>query len=57
MKKPSRFVMTLGVAAAVGGLSAAIAGMDAGNTPSITPKAMADALHLVMDSDRTVYTQ
>jgi len=30
---------------------------DAGNTPTITPKAMADALHLVMDSDRAVYTK
>ena len=28
-----------------------------GNTPSITPKTMADALHLVMDSDRAVYTR
>lgn len=28
-----------------------------GETPSITPKAMADALHMVMDSDRTVYTR
>ena len=27
------------------------------DTPSITPKAMADALHLVMDSDRTIYTR
>ncbi len=27
------------------------------NKPMITPKAMADALHLVMDSDRTIYTK
>lgn len=27
------------------------------DTPSITPKTMADALHLVMDSDRAVYTR
>lgn len=26
-------------------------------TPTITPKAMADALHMVMDSDRAVYTR
>lgn len=30
---------------------------DAGETPSITPRAMADALHMVMDSDRAVYTR
>lgn len=30
---------------------------DAGSKPTITPKAMADALHLVMDSDRAVYTK
>lgn len=27
------------------------------DTPSITPRTMADALHLVMDSDRAVYTR
>ena len=30
---------------------------DIGDKPVITPKAMADALHLVMDSDRAVYTK
>ncbi len=30
---------------------------DAGNAPTITPKTMADALHMVMDSDRAVYTK
>jgi hypothetical protein len=30
---------------------------DAKDTPTITPKTMADALHAVMDSDRTVYTK
>jgi len=30
---------------------------DAADTPSITPKTMADALHMVMDSDRAVYTR
>ena len=38
-------------------VTAAIAGSDSGDTPSITPRAMADALHLVMDSDRAVYTK
>lgn len=41
--------MTLGVAAAIAN--------DAADTPSITPKTMADALHMVMDSDRAVYTR
>ena len=30
---------------------------DAGDSPTITPRAMADALHMVMDSDRAVYTR
>ena len=39
-------------------LSAGIAwATDEGDTPSITPRAMADALHMVMDSDRAVYTK
>lgn len=33
------------------------AGDDVATAPSISPKTMADALHLVMDSDRTVYTK
>jgi hypothetical protein len=49
-------VLTLAVAAALGA-SLSNAAPSAGDTPSITPKTMADALHLVMDSDRTVYTQ
>ena len=57
MKRLHKTLLGLGVAASVAGLTSAIAGTDAGNTPSITPKAMADALHLVMDSDRTIYTR
>ena len=39
-------------------VSAGIAlAVDVADKPMITPKAMADALHLVMDSDRTVYTR
>lgn len=57
MKALSKTVWALGMTATAGGLSVAIAGMDAGSTPSISPRTMADALHLVMDSDRTVYTQ
>jgi hypothetical protein len=46
---------------ALGGALTAAAGMavatDMADKPMISPKAMADALHLVMDSDRTVYTR
>ncbi len=56
MKLLNKTIVALGVAASVGTMTAAVAG-DAGTTPSITPKAMADALHLVMDSDRAVYTK
>ena len=50
--------LLISVGAAVGlvaTLGTAIGGV--GETPSISPKAMADALHLVMDSDRAVYTK
>ena len=57
MKHLRKTALSLGLAASTVALTAAIAGPDAGSTPSITPKAMADALHLVMESDRTVYTQ
>jgi hypothetical protein len=50
-------LVALGVVASAGAISATIAATGVGETPSITPKAMADALHLVMDSDRTVYTR
>lgn len=45
------------VTSALIGSTTLIASADMGETPSITPRAMADALHLVMDSDRTVYTK
>ncbi len=57
MKHLRKTLLGLGVAASAVALTTAIAGTDAGSTPSITPKAMADALHLVMDSDRTIYTR
>lgn len=57
MKHLRKSLIGLGVAFAVAGLASAIAATDAMNKPSITPKAMADALHLVMDSDRTIYTR
>lgn len=48
-------ILGLGIVAVTGSL--ALAGSQPGSTASITPKTMADALHLVMDSDRTVYTK
>ena len=57
MKTLYTSILASSVTAAIGGVSARIALADAGSTPSITPRTMADALHLVMDSDRTVYTR
>ena len=57
MKTIRNILIGLGVATSVAGLATAIADTDAMNKPTISPKAMADALHLVMDSDRTIYTQ
>jgi hypothetical protein len=57
MKHIRKILIGLGVATSVAGLATAIADTDAMNKPTISPKAMADALHLVMDSDRTIYTQ
>jgi len=48
-----QMVITAAAAIAYGGY--ALAG--AGDTSTVSVKAMADALHLVLDSDRTVYTQ
>ncbi len=50
-------LIALGIFASMAGLSGVIATDSAMDQPSITPKAMADALHLVMDSDRTIYTR
>ena len=60
MKTLHKLSLTAAVAIAAAGTVASIAVADApaeADTPSITPRAMADALHLVMDSDRTVYTR
>ncbi|MCB1800323.1 MAG: DUF3365 domain-containing protein [Gammaproteobacteria bacterium] len=46
----------LAMVALVSGGGVAVAD-DIANKPVISPKTMADALHLVMDSDRTVYTR
>ena len=57
MKHLHKTLIGLGVAASVAGLSTALADTAAFNKPTISPKAMADALHLVIDSDRTIYTR
>ena len=57
MKKLRTTLIGAAIAAALAGLGTAIADIDAFNKPSILPKTMADALHLVMDSDRAVYTR
>lgn len=57
MKHLRKTLIGLGIAASVAGIGSAIADSDAFNKPTISPKAMADALHLVMDSDRTIYTK
>lgn len=57
MQHLRKTLTAVAAAAAVAGLATAIAATDAGSKPSISPKAMADALHLVMDSDRTIYTR
>jgi hypothetical protein len=57
MKHLRKTLIGLGVATSITGLGTAIAGSEAFDKPTISPKAMADALHLVMDSDRTIYTR
>lgn len=47
----------LAVAAGLTMTASLLPANEIGDQPMISPKAMADALHLVMDSDRTVYTQ
>jgi hypothetical protein len=58
MKQRNRKKLSvLAVAGALGAVSALATATEVADTPMISPRAMADALHLVMDSDRTVYTQ
>jgi len=57
MKHLRKTLIGLGVTASVAGIGSAIAGNEAFNKPTISAKAMADALHLVMDSDRAIYTK
>ncbi len=50
---------SLAVSAGIGLFSVGVltSAADVADTPLISPKAMADALHMVMDSDRAVYTR
>lgn len=56
MKLNRKLMITTGAVLALSTATGVAIG-GAGETPMITPKAMADALHLVMDSDRAVYTK
>ncbi len=49
-------IVVFGTTVVLGAASTLAVG-DVANEKLITPRAMADALHLVMDSDRTIYTR
>ena len=55
--RTTRPALTLAVAGALTLSAASVGAAELADKPMISPKAMADALHLVMDSDRTVYTR
>ena len=57
MKHLRKTLISLGVAATIAVGSNIAVGSETFDKPSISPKTMADALHLVMDSDRTIYTR
>lgn len=57
MKFTQKTLLAVAGAVSAATITGAIAASGPGTTPSITPRAMADALHIVMDSDRTVYTR
>ncbi|MBX2884031.1 MAG: DUF3365 domain-containing protein [Granulosicoccus sp.] len=56
MKKTSTKFTSTALLIATCAVSSVVAS-DVADTPLISPKAMADALHMVMDSDRAVYTR
>ena len=56
MKKSPLFIAA-GVTGLLATSSLVVAESTKGEQKLISPRAMADALHLVMDSDRTVYTR
>jgi hypothetical protein len=57
MKTLHKLTLTAAVTAIAAGTIAVADMPEEATTPSITPRAMADALHMVMDSDRAVYTK
>lgn len=54
--KPKTLLLALGTTTILSAATA-LSASDVGDKPMISPKAMADALHLVMDSDRAIYTK
>ena len=58
MKTQRNLALAAGAVAVSAALaSVAVAMPPEATQPTVSPKAMADALHMVMDSDRTVYTR
>lgn len=57
MKTLHKLSLTAAVAAIAAGTFAVADMPQEADQPTVTPRAMADALHLVMDSDRAVYTR
>jgi hypothetical protein len=57
MKTLHKLTLTAAVTAIAAGTIAVADMPEEATTPTITPRAMADALHMVMDSDRAVYTK
>lgn len=55
--KARNLVIGIGVIASVTALGSAIAASKMYDEPTISPRTMADALHMVLDSDRTIYTK
>jgi len=56
MKKPMKVLTAAALCSAAASASFVAAG-DSADEPMFTPKQLADMLHLIMESDRTVYTR
>ncbi|VAW82048.1 Adenylate cyclase [hydrothermal vent metagenome] len=57
MKQLHITLIGLGIVASIASIGTSIADNEAYNQPSISLRAMTDALHLVLDSNRTIYTK
>lgn len=57
MKNLHKLSLTAAIATAAAATFAIADIPEEADQPSVSPRAMADALHLVMDSDRTIYTR